>query len=136
MIPPKYPPLIGLSASSSKAQQPSLEIPSTVKMGSVLEELGLSHAQHVNNNNMVSAAASLEGINNNMGNPSVEWAQRITGTVVADNNNDGSLSGIVAERVSNGSNKVVNYSNNKGPECAVAARTEGTVESWINCSSD
>ena len=139
-------------------------VASHLKMG-VLEELGLSHA-HVNTNvgglhhqNMVQSSSdgalstrvNSNNNNNDMHNSSVEWAQR-TGRVT---NNDGdhgggvilrSLSGIgnygsnIQERVSNGkvnfTASTPDFHGEKGPECAVAARSEGMVESWINCSSD
>lgn len=68
---------------------------------------------------------------------SSEWAQR-TGT-----NNDGdggvvrSVSGISSnsERIPNGKANYSDFHGDKGTECA-AARSEGIVESWINCSSD
>ncbi|KAK7281014.1 hypothetical protein RIF29_08644 [Crotalaria pallida] len=139
----KYPPL----GNSSHQTQPSLEIhhpPNTgvddnshLKM-SVFEELGLSHA-HVNNMASSSSRAALSSrINNNNNNDnnnicnnpsSLDWVQRTGTTSLLPNNNDGDDG---------------NYSNNnipqgeKGPECGVvaAARSEGMVESWINCSSD
>lgn len=129
----------------SKSTQPSLEIPNTVvdshlKM-SVLEELGLSHA-HVNStghhhHNMLSSsgAALSRVVNNNMGNPnsSVDWVHRTGSTLSNNNDGDDDHGGVL--RSLNG-----NYNNTihgeKGPECGVAARSEGMVESWINCSSD
>ncbi|KAG4934791.1 hypothetical protein AAZX31_18G017700 [Glycine max] len=147
-------PLIG-----SKTQQPSLEIPpsavdsSHLKMGG-LEELGLSNAHdggHHQNFNMVSSSSdgALSRVtNSNMrgGPSSADWAlsqaQRI------DNNDGGvlrSLGGATAtlnyrSNVSDPRVKVTNnnsdFHGDKGPECAVAARSEGMVESWINCSSD
>ncbi|XP_061336588.1 uncharacterized protein LOC133283698 isoform X2 [Gastrolobium bilobum] len=149
--PPKYP-LGNSSVLASKTQPSSLEITPNVdhshlKMG-VLDELGLMRHAQVNTNvgclhqNMVPSssdgALSMVNNNNNMRNPSAEWAQR-TSTIT---NNDGdqggvlrSLNGIVnysssniQERVSNGK---VNFSaspsdfhGEKGPECVVAARSE------------
>ncbi|XP_027920290.1 probable inactive serine/threonine-protein kinase scy2 [Vigna unguiculata] len=149
---------------SRPQQQPSLEIPPSLKMG-VFEELGLRHECHVNTDlgclhqNMVSSTSvgvgALSSGNNNSNNlsnanPSTEWAQR-TGTIT---NNDcdhagggggGALTGTVsysdiAERVTNG--KVhypassSDFHGEKGPEFSVTARSQGMVESWINCSSD
>ena len=159
--PPKYPPGNPSALAASKTQQPSLEIPppssgdSHLKVG-VFEELGLRHA-HVNNNtnvvsglhqNLVSSpsvgALSSGNNNNNLSNASTEWAQR-TGTIT---NNDcehgggGRLGGTVnysdvAERVTNGkvhySASSSDFRGEKGTECTVAARSEGMVESWINC---
>ncbi|BAT73376.1 hypothetical protein LR48_Vigan01g025100 [Vigna angularis] len=161
---PRYP--LGNSSVlvSRPQQQPSLEIPPSLKMG-VFEELGLRHEGHVNTDlgclhqNMVSstsvgvgALSSGNNNNNNLSNanPSTEWAQR-TGTIT---NNDcdhggrgggGGLSGTVsysdiAERVTNGkvhySASSSDFHGDKGPEFSVTARSQGMVESWINCSSD
>lgn len=136
------------------AQQPSLEI--SPKMG-VFEELGLSHAHdHVNNNNnnnnnigvlhqqnMVPASSS-ERVNNNMRNTTTsedQWGKRTSSTSINGDNDGGggrivvgSLSGI-QERNSSASD----FGVEKGQECGVVVATttrgEGTVESWINCSS-
>ncbi|KAK7306008.1 hypothetical protein VNO77_43922 [Canavalia gladiata] len=160
--PPKYPPLGNNNTNTnnnnnnnnspvaaSKTQQLSLEIPSTsvdshLKMG-VLEELGLRHAHvntHVaagaNHHNMVpsSSDGTLSTLNNNtMRNPSLEWSQRIS------NNNDGggvlrSL-GVAATLNYRTNATASDFHGDKGPDCAVAAaRSEGMVESWINCSSE
>jgi len=132
-------------------QQPSLEI--SPKMG-VFEELGLSHA-HVNNNNnnigvlhqqnMVPASSErVNNNNNNMRNTTTsedQWGQRTSSTTSINGDNDGgggrilgSVSGI-QERNSNASE----FGIDKGQECGVVVATttrgEGTVESWINCSS-
>ncbi|CAJ1856005.1 unnamed protein product [Sphenostylis stenocarpa] len=144
---------------SKTQQQHSLEITpgavdSHLKMGG-LEELGLSHAHvgghhhhhhHHQNMNLVSSSSdgalsrvnSNLNINNNMRGPSsADWAQaqRIGGT------NDGgvlrSLSGGTGTGTLNYRSSVSDFHGEKGaPECAVAARSEGMVESWINCSSD
>ncbi|KAE9604778.1 hypothetical protein Lal_00011030 [Lupinus albus] len=114
--------------NSSKTHQPPFDN-SHLKM-SVLEELGLSHA-HVNNIASSSSSAALSSrFNNNMSDPSSSsnWVQR-TGTTIISNNNNG------------GDDDHGNYTNNihqgeKGQEYGVAARSEGMVESWINCSSD
>lgn len=135
-------------------QQPSLEI--SPKMG-VFEELGLSHAHaHVNNNNNTNnnnigvlhqqnmvPASSERVTNNNMRNTTSEdqWGQRTSSTTSINGDNDvgggrilGSLSGI-QERNSGASD----FGIEKGQECGVVVATttrgEGTVESWINCSS-
>ncbi|CAJ1938075.1 unnamed protein product [Sphenostylis stenocarpa] len=165
---PKY--LLGNSSAlvSRQQQQPSLEIPPSLKMG-VFEELGLRHDAHVNtdlgclhqnilSSTSVGVGALSSGNNNNNNssnaNSSTEWAQR-TGTIT---NNDcdhggggggggggGALNGTasysdIAERVTNGK---VHYSasssdflGEKGPDFTATARTQGMVESWINCSSD
>lgn len=148
--PPKY---------QQQQQQAALEIaPSGVdsshlRMGG-LEELGLSHA-HVSghHHNMVQSSSdgALSRVNNNNNNlhnsisapSSAEWAQaqRI------DHNDGGVLrslnyrSNVPDQRVSNGkvnfsSGGASDFHGDKGPECGVAARSEGMVESWINCSSD
>lgn len=135
------------------AQQPSLEI--SPKMG-VFEELGLSHSHvHVNNNNNIGVLhqqnmvpSSSERVvnnnnnNNNMRNTTSEdqWGQRTSSTSINGDNDVGggrilgSLSGI-QERNSNASD----FGVEKGQECGVVVATttrgEGTVESWINCSS-
>ncbi|CAK8567320.1 unnamed protein product [Lathyrus sativus] len=103
-------------------QQPSLEttpnVDSRMKIGTVFDELGLSHAQaHVNNsnnnnvnigilhNNMVTTTTttSSDAVNNSNEN---QWSQR-------------TIAGV-----------------EKGQECVVVStRGEATVESWINCSS-
>ena len=144
-----------LVGSKTQQQQPSLEItPSAVdshlKMGG-LEELGLRHAHvghHHQNMNLVSSSSdgALSRVNNNIsinnnmrGPSSADWAQaqRIGGT------NDGgvlrSLSGGTATGTTtlNYRNSVSDFHGEKGaPDCAVAARSEGMVESWINCSSE
>ncbi|ESW35636.1 hypothetical protein PHAVU_001G251600 [Phaseolus vulgaris] len=145
-----------LVGSKTQQQQPSLEItPGTVdshlKM-SGLEELGLRHAHvgghhhHHQNMNMVSSSSdgALSRVNNNIsinnnmrGPSSADWAQaqRIGGS------NDGgvlrSLSGGTATGTLNYRSSVSDFHGEKGaPDCAVAARSEGMVESWINCSSD
>ena len=122
-------------------QQPSLEI--SPKMG-VFEELGLSHANNnigvVHQQNMVPASSErVNNNNNNMRNTTSEdqWGQRTSSTSINGDNDGGggrilgSLSGI-QERNSNASVE-------KGQECGVVVATttrgEGTVESWINCSS-
>ncbi|OIV98432.1 hypothetical protein TanjilG_16759 [Lupinus angustifolius] len=129
---------------NSSKTQPPIEIPNTsadnshLKM-SVLEELGLSQA-HVNNIASSSSGAALSSRinnnnNNNMGDPSSSssnWVQRTgTSTIINNNNNNGG----------DDDDDHGNYTNNihhgeKKPECGVAARNEGMVESWINCSSD
>ncbi|XP_061345150.1 uncharacterized protein LOC133291000 [Gastrolobium bilobum] len=157
--PPKYP-LDKSSVLVSKTQT-SLEIPpssdSFLKMG-VFEELGLRH-DRVNANvsglhqNMVSSPSvrvgSLSSGNNNLSNASTAWAQR-TDTITNNDCGHGggammSLSGTdnysnVTERDTNGkvhySASSSDFHGEKGPECTVAARSEGMVESWINCSSD
>ncbi|CAL0333143.1 unnamed protein product [Lupinus luteus] len=126
---------------NSSKTQPPFEIPNTsvdnshLKM-SVLEELGLSH-DHVNNIASSSSGAALSSRfnnnNNNINDPSSSssnWVQRTGTTIISNNNNGGD------DDDDHGS-----YANNihhgdKGPECGVAARSEGMVESWINCSSD
>ncbi|KAL3020884.1 hypothetical protein AAZX31_05G167800 [Glycine max] len=149
---------------SRTQQQHSLEIPPNLKMG-LYEELELRH-DHVNTDlgclhqNMVSStsvgvgALSSDNNNNlsNATNSSTEWAQR-TGTIT---NNDcdhgrggGALSGTVNYNdigegavVTNGkvhySASSSDFHGEKGPDFTVttAARTQGMVESWINCSSD
>ena len=42
----------------------------------------------------------------------------------------------LADQVEEVTNNNSDFHGDKGPECAVAARSEGMVESWINCSSD
>ncbi|KAK7379465.1 hypothetical protein VNO80_04926 [Phaseolus coccineus] len=147
--------LVGSKTQQQQQLQPSLEItPSTVdshlKM-SGLEELGLRHAHvgghhHHQNMNMVSSSSdgALSRVNNNIsinnnmrGPSSADWAQaqRIGGT------NDGgvlrSLSGGTGTGTLNYRSSVSDFHGEKGaPDCAVAARSEGMVESWINCSSD
>ncbi|TKY47650.1 Modulating plastid sigma factor [Spatholobus suberectus] len=149
--PPKYPSLLVGSKTQQQQQQPSLETPpsgvdSHLKMGG-LEELGLSHS-HVggHHQNMVSSSsdgASLSRVNNNInsnmrGPSSADWAQaqRI-------GNNEGgvlrSLSGalnyrsnVPDQRVSNGkvnfSSAPSDFHGDKGPDCAVAARSEENVQ--------
>ncbi|XP_020201914.1 uncharacterized protein LOC109787733 [Cajanus cajan] len=117
--PPKYP------------QQPSLEIPQS---GVGFEELGLSHA-HVGN---AAQHHDHHNIHNNMRAPSSEaWAQAQAQAQRIGNNDGGVLRSLGGGGTLNGK---VNYSSDfhgeKGPDCAVAARSEGMVESWINCSSD
>ncbi|KAL2343042.1 hypothetical protein Fmac_004327 [Flemingia macrophylla] len=155
---PKYPLGNNSSVLVPRTQQASLEIPPNLKMG-VFEELGL-RPEHVSTDlvclhqNMVSStsvgagALSSGNINNNNlsnANSSTEWAQR-RGTITnndCDHGGGGPLSATVnysdvAERVTNG--KVHSSSDfhgeNKGPDFTVTARTQGMVESWINCSSD
>ncbi|GAU48848.1 hypothetical protein TSUD_188330 [Trifolium subterraneum] len=130
-------------------QQPSLEISpivdSHIKRGPVFEELS-----HVNNNNIDIGSVlhrqtqnmvptSSDGVNNNMCNSSSEnlWGTRTTTTTTINGGDHhggilGNLSGI-EER-----NCTSDFGVVKGQECAVVATTtrgEGTVESWINCSS-
>ncbi|KAK7399532.1 hypothetical protein VNO78_10717 [Psophocarpus tetragonolobus] len=154
----KYP-LGNSSVLVSRTQQPSLEISPNLKMGA-FEELGLRH-DHVNTDlgclhqNMVSSTsigvgALSSGNNNNSlsnANSSTEWAQRL-GTITnndCDHGGGGALSGTVnysdiAERVTNGkvhySASSSDFRGEKGSEFTVTARTQGMVESWINCSSD
>ncbi|XP_004502434.1 uncharacterized protein [Cicer arietinum] len=117
---PKYQ-LGSLSNKTTLEITPNVD--SHMKM-SVFEELGLSHTHaHVSNNNNIGVvhqqnmipASSSDGVNNNMRNiPNSEDRGGI------NYRND------IEERESNG----------KGSECVgVATRGEGTVESWINCSS-
>ncbi|XP_054820322.1 uncharacterized protein LOC129319321 isoform X2 [Prosopis cineraria] len=140
--PPKFPAQNSPSILAPKSQG-SLEIPpsadSHLKMG-VLEELGLTHA-HVN--------ANVAGLHRTMVSSSSDGAMRRRVGMAANNEgDDGSLVRSLGganysntERVGNG---IVNYlasSDNfhgeKGPECVAAVpRSEGMVESWINCSSD
>nr|KYP38193.1 hypothetical protein KK1_040586 [Cajanus cajan] len=145
---PKYP-LV------NRTQEASLEIPPNLKMG-VFEELGLRQ-NHVNTDlgclhqNMVSSTsvgvgALSSGNNNNLSNAnsSTEWAQR-RGTITnndRDHGGGGALSGTVnytdiAERVTNTKvHSSSDFHGEKGPDFTVTARTQGMVESWINCSSD
>ncbi|XP_027366213.1 uncharacterized protein LOC113872680 [Abrus precatorius] len=154
---PKYP--LGHSSLLASKTQPSLEIPQNLKMG-VFEELGLRH-DHVNtdlnclhqtmvSSTSVGVGALSSGNNNHLSNDSsTEWAQR-TGTITNNDCDHGGEGGIlsgtvsysdIAERVTNGK---VHYSassssgfhGEKGPEFTVPARSQGMVESWINCSSD
>ncbi|PNY03477.1 VQ motif protein [Trifolium pratense] len=124
----------------SHQQQTSLEISpnvdSHIKRGSLFEEL--SHHVNVNNTNnignvlhrqnMVPTSSSSDAVvNNNMGSSSSgnQW-----GTRTNNGGNLGSLS-CIEER-----NCTSDFGIEKGQECAVATtRGEGTVESWINCSS-
>ncbi|ESW31634.1 hypothetical protein PHAVU_002G254700 [Phaseolus vulgaris] len=161
---PKYP--LGNSSVlvSRPQQQSSFDIPPSLKMG-VFEELGLRPDGHVNTDlrclhqNMVSSTsvgvgALSSGNNNNNNNlsnanPSTEWVQR-TGTITNDDcdhggGGGGGLSGTVsysdiAERVSNGkvhySASSSDFHGEKVPDFSVTARSQGMVESWINCSSD
>ncbi|OIW00413.1 hypothetical protein TanjilG_05763 [Lupinus angustifolius] len=117
-------------------QQPSLETPQPndghLKMG-VFEELGLRHA-HVNNNNnninininglqhqnMVSSGNNNNSSNTNTNTSSMDqWAHK------TDTANYASSSDFHGEKVPETTTTV-----------ATAARSEGMVESWINCSSD
>ncbi|KAL2332770.1 hypothetical protein Fmac_013983 [Flemingia macrophylla] len=118
--PSKYP--------QQQQQQPSLEIPQS---GVGFQELGLSHA-HVGN------AAHRHHDHNNMRVPSSEaWAQVQAQRIP---NNDGGVLRSLSGGGSTLNEKVINYTSDfhgeKGPDCGVAARSEGMVESWINCSSD
>ncbi|CAL0325129.1 unnamed protein product [Lupinus luteus] len=112
-------------------QQHSLETPQPsdghLKMG-VFEELGLRHA-HVNNNNSNTNINGLQhqnmvssGNNNNLSNTNTssmdQWAHK------TDTANYASSSDFHGEKVS------------ETTVAAAAARSEGMVESWINCSSD
>ncbi|XP_042971380.1 transcription factor MYB120-like [Carya illinoinensis] len=140
---PKY--TQSTSALLSSKTQGSLEIPpndSHLKMGNVLEELGLSH-QHVGTqlsglSNIVSSDGTFS---RNENNPPTSWAND-TGPHGGDQGLLRSLNGSYgnSERITNG--KTLNYSaasssgfhGDKGPE-NVTTRSEGMVESWI-CSSD
>lgn len=156
---PKYP------FGRTEEQQGSLEIPANLKMG-VFEELGVRHDHVnidlgcLHQNNMVSStsvgvvALSSNGNNNinnlSNANSSTEWAQR-TSTITNNDCDHGGRgrtlsSGTInysdiAERVTNG-NKVhfsgssSDFHGEKGQDFTVTARTQGTLESWINCSSD
>jgi hypothetical protein len=126
-------------------QQPSLEITpnvdSHIKRGSVFEDL--SHVNNTNIGNVVHhrqnmVPTSSDRVNNNMCNSSSEnqWGTRTSSTSINGGDHGGilgSLSGI-EER-----NCTSDFGLVKGQECAVVATTttrgEGTVESWINCSS-
>lgn len=144
-------------ASTTQQQQLSLEIPppsatdSHLKMG-VLEELGLRHA-HVNNTNVSSTLHHHQNMvssgNSNLSAnvSSMEWAQR---TSVVTNNNDCdhhvgvirplTLSGTITNgKVHYTSASSSDFHGEKGSEeCTTVAapRSQGMVESWINCSSD
>lgn len=155
---------VGNSSSllASKTTQPSLEIPlssvdSHLKMG-VLEELGLSHVNTHGgggiHHNMVhsssdGALARVNNSNNMRINPSLDWTQRITGTIGNSDGGGGVLRSLSGAAINNYRSNVVeergggvaasngkDFHGEKGPECGVAARSEGTVESWINCSSE
>ncbi|KAK7358967.1 hypothetical protein VNO77_00910 [Canavalia gladiata] len=162
---PKYHPLGNSSVLVSKTQ-PSLEIPQNLKMGVLEElglrhdhhvntDLNCLHHNMVSSTSVgVRALSSVNNNNNNLTNASssTEWAQR-TGTIT---NNDcdhggggrgrgGVLSGTVnysdvAERLTNGkvhySASSSDFHGDKGPDFTVPQRTQGMVESWINCSSD
>ncbi|KAG4975328.1 uncharacterized protein LOC114381774 [Glycine soja] len=131
---------------SKTQQQPSLEIPPSA-LG--LEELGLNHAHHQNINMRSSSSdgtlSRVNNDNNNMRGPSsADWAQAQAQRI--DNNDGGLLGSLTGATLNYRSNivsdqrvKVTNNSDfhgEKGPECVVAVRSEGMVESWINCSSD
>ncbi|XP_057430774.1 uncharacterized RING finger protein P32A8.03c-like [Lotus japonicus] len=158
--PQKY--SIGNSSLVSPKTQSSLEIPpatvdSHLKM-SVMEGLGLMSHAHVNtqigslHQNMVPSSSdegALLSRINNIHNSSGNWAQRMGANAIANNDGDhhggvflGSLGGrssnIIPEGVPNGgsSPSPSDFHGEKGPERVVAARSEGTVESWINCSSE
>ncbi|KAG5015629.1 hypothetical protein AAZX31_08G135800 [Glycine max] len=142
---------------SRTQQHHSLEIPPNLKNG-VFEELGLRH-DHVNTDlgclhqSMVSstsvgvgALSSGNNNNNNLSNAtnsSTEWAQR-TGTITnndCDHGGGGALSGTINYSDTNGkvhySASSSDFHGEKGPDFTVTAtRTQGMVESWINCSSD
>lgn len=122
--PPKFP--LSHNNTSSASAQASLEIPpssssaSHLKMG-VLEELGLTNnASHVN----------AGGFHRNLATPSSEGRR-----------DDNSFHGIGGNYL--GSNATEsNFHGEKGTDQCLAAsgvgvpRSEGMVESWINCSSE
>ncbi|OIW15106.1 hypothetical protein TanjilG_08593 [Lupinus angustifolius] len=128
----KYP--LGYSSKTQPAFETSnTSVDNSHFKTSVFDEIGLNHA-HVNN--MISsspvAALSSRVNNSNMGNPSspLEWVQRTGTTLISCNNNNNDGGDNHGNCTSN------NLHGEKGPECNVAARSEGMVESWINCSSD
>ncbi|XP_028776502.1 uncharacterized protein LOC114733247 [Neltuma alba] len=140
--PPKFPTQNSSSTLAPKSRG-SLEIPpsadSHLKMGA-LGELGLTHA-HVN--------ANVGGLHRNMVSPSSDGAMTRRRSMGANNGgDDGSIVGSLGgpnysntERVTNGTVNYLassdNFHGERGPECAAAVpRSEGMVESWINCSSD
>jgi hypothetical protein len=125
-------------------QQPSLEITpnvdSHIKRGSVFEDLA-----HVNNTNIGNVVhhrqnmvpTSSDRVNNNMCNSSSEnqWGTRTSSTSINGGDHGGILGPLsgIEER-----NCTSDFGLVKGQECAVVSTTtrgEGTVESWINCSS-
>ncbi|KAE9610297.1 hypothetical protein Lalb_Chr07g0185141 [Lupinus albus] len=125
-------------------QQPSLEIPQPSdghpKMG-VFEELGLRHA-HVNNNNNNTNINDLQhqnmvssGKNNNlMSNTNTssmdQWAHK------TDTANYGKVQHYPSASSSDFHGEKVPETTSTVAAAAAAARSEGMVESWINCSSD
>ncbi|KAI9113769.1 hypothetical protein K1719_015020 [Acacia pycnantha] len=132
--PPKFPTQNSSSILAPKSQG-SLEIPpsadSHLKMG-VLDELGLTHT-HANAN-------VVGGLHRSMVPPSSDVA--MTGRSNNMNNVIGGASYSNTERVTNGivnylASSSDNFHGDKGPECVAAVpRSEGMLESWINCSSD
>ncbi|KAK7318598.1 hypothetical protein RJT34_03301 [Clitoria ternatea] len=161
---PKYP--LGDSPVLVSKTQTSLEIPPNLKMGVFEElglrhdhvntDLNCPHQHNMVSSTSVGVGALSSGTNNNNNNnlsiaSSTEWAQR-TGTITnndCDHNGEGggSLSGTVnysdiAERVTNGKVHYLaasssDFHGEKGLEFTVgASRSQGMVESWINCSSD
>ncbi|RDX71765.1 hypothetical protein CR513_48837, partial [Mucuna pruriens] len=112
----------------------------------LLEDLGLTHphvAAHHHNINMVSSSSDgplsrLNNINSNMRGPSPEWAQAQAQVQTQRiGNNDGTLlrsltatlnyrSNVPDQRKVNFSATPSDFHGEKGPDCAVAARTEAT----------
>ncbi|CAI8598242.1 unnamed protein product [Vicia faba] len=112
-------------------QQPSLEttpnVDSRIKMSTVFDELGLSHANVNNNSNNVNIGV-LHHHNTNNNNMVPNTTTTTTSSDGANNNTENQWS-----------QRTNDFGAEKVQECVVVGTTtrgEGTtVESWINCSS-
>ncbi|KAI4345233.1 hypothetical protein L6164_012375 [Bauhinia variegata] len=112
---------------------------SHLKMGA-LEEFGLTHANvgaaASGLHNMVSSSTTSGGTLpriHTVSNPSSNWAE---GRGTNNDDDHGVLRSISGTNGKMGfPASSLDFHGDKGPDC-VAARSEGMLESWINCSSD